>query len=118
MERIRQLSLPRSRAVQLLTGAGFLAGAMALAAAVFTSTDSGAAPNLQTAGPYLPASEPPQLRGAGGGSVAEPTAVTEEGAVPIPEPAQLPDEIERQTSGRFTMPLREWSVVTDRYGAR
>src|SRR4029079_12013909 len=57
----------------------------------------------------------------GKSSSASPTSqqITDEGAVPEPHQDSLPsDEVSRASNSRFTMPLKDWSKVTDRYGAR
>ena len=116
--------MPPGLSVQVLTAALFGAGLMVAGGALLAGQDSRAASS--EAGTAEVVQRPAggaalgqsSAGGAGGGSQPAPTpTVTDEGAVVEPEAASLPEK-SRETNGRFTMPLRAWSEVTDRYGAR
>ncbi|MCE7928809.1 MAG: M23 family metallopeptidase [Dehalococcoidia bacterium] len=50
---------------------------------------------------------------------ADVTAMLEEGAIEVPLPGDLPPDDRRKAAkdGRFALPLKAWTIFTDRYGA-
>ena len=128
MPSLRAPRIPGSHAVRILLAGTVIAAAAAIIAA--RSPDgSGAstkgAPDPEATatatiapGQTPPLATPPGTSGTevvGGGSAVD---VTEEGAVDVPEEGALPaDEHVQAATSRFLMPLRQWSHVTDRYGA-
>ncbi len=106
--------LPRHHAVRVLLAGVFLAGVAAVLSARGTSGQDGRRPVAEASGPMATAPSAPETTPP----PASPPPDTSEGAVPVPEPGQLPagHQVEAATS-RFAMPLRGWSRVTDRYGA-
>jgi len=119
---MRHLRVPRfeaSHAVRVLLGATFLAG---LGAVIISrqpigsgaedrprqaSALSGLAPADSSSSPHSPAGSAPATQ-----------PVNDEGAILKPDPALFPEVDDAATAtDRFAMPLREWSRVTDRYGA-
>src|SRR5690606_32184419 len=128
MPSLRAPRIPGSHAVRILLAGTVIAAAAAIIAA--RSPDgSGAstkgAPDPEATatatiapGQTPPLATPPGTPGTevvGGGSAVD---VTEEGAVDVPAEGALPaDEHVQAATSRFLMPLRQWSHVTDRYGA-
>lgn len=106
---------PASRPARALLGGAVLFSVLAVVAAV----NSGGAANVSSGGP-APTPEP-----ARGGGATQPAASVQ--TAPVPSLANSDEgAIEKVhdtapavtvNSGRFGMPLRAWSKVTDRYGA-
>ena len=113
--------LPGTHAARIMLGAALLAGVAAVIAARNPDDSEGRVQAGAVVGiPGVPgvsnSSEGDPTRGA------DPTAtavINHEGAVPEPEADALPGtETTSASLSRFAMPLRQWSKVTDRYGAR
>lgn len=127
MPSLRAPRIPGSHAVRILLAGTVIAAAAAIIAAR-SPEGSGASTPLGTdleptatstaaPGKTPPLATPPGSSGTevvGGGAVD----VTDEGAVDVPAEGAFPanEQVQAATS-RFLMPLRQWSHVTDRYGA-
>ena len=108
--------LPGTHAVRILLGATFIAG---VASVIFART-ADSSPQDDTPTEQAAAVSQPETA-ATHTATASPTqeTFTDEGAVLEPAPEQLPGtEISTASTSRFSMPLKAWSKVTDRYGAR
>lgn len=124
MPPLRVPRIPGSHAVRILLGATFMAGV----AAVIVARDPNGSGAEQHPGDTAAvaalassssAAPPTSTTAAGENAAAEAqVADTDEGAIEKPSAAQLPDAAQAAAAtSRFAMPLREWSRVTDRYGA-
>jgi murein DD-endopeptidase MepM/ murein hydrolase activator NlpD len=68
---------------------------------------------------FTPGGTPPPATSAPVSTGQPVSDETEEGAVVAPTDDQLPADSDNETAtSRFQLPLRDWSHVTDRYGAR
>ena len=124
MKRITSIRNVASRPARILVGAATILVVLAVFAAHGFGGSSRAAEPSATAAAMVNAS----ARGTSPGTVgasptssqAAPQADPQEGAVPLPDEAVASAAVAANAAGptgRFQMPLRAWSKVTDRYGA-
>ena len=110
--------LPGTHAVKILLGATLLAGVAAVLAARSPSDTAG---RQKVAEAAVQAQSTTAGNTPGSTATQGQTPVTNsEGAVPEPAEEQLPgsDIVSSASNSRFSMPLKQWSKVTDRYGAK
>mgnify|MGYP003526499089 FL=1 len=118
MRRLVGRKLPGTHAVRIMLGATLLAGVAAVVAARTPGDGAGDEGVAEAAG--VPMGHAVTAANTAGSTASAQPYTTEEGAVPEPQPEQLPDteQVSAAAKNRFSMPLRAWSKVTDRYGAK